>query len=303
MPFGLLGAGLTLKEFKCEFCKPELHYLRYVVNRRGLNVDPAKVSAVVDMPQSKGVRDYPNLRVRDGHVFKRVKRRDGEFDPEWKWVVPKGSRDELLKRYHDDTATSGHLCVYKTYHKIHNNHTWPRTRADVCRYVKRRPVCASVKSEPRSPAETMGSRPKVRERSRTGSRTPTSGTGRDKFARVGAKDIKGGTDAILEVHGSRPIPCVCVCAQRGEIRGCFPSATGVGETVEEDRNGWKNRPEGAPTVRCGGSRLLPRGSTTLGFSGSYFATLLGRSYPPGSHQKAGPHTGQPSAEDPESQEP
>jgi hypothetical protein len=104
---------------------------------------------------------YPNFRVRDGHVFKRVKRRDGEFDPEWKWVVPKGSRDELLKRYHDDTATSGHLCVYKTYHKIHNNHTWPRTRADVCRYVKRRPVCASVKSEPRSPAETMGSRPVI----------------------------------------------------------------------------------------------------------------------------------------------
>jgi hypothetical protein len=37
---------------------------------------------------------------------------------------------------------------------------------------------------------------KVRERSRTGSRTPTSGTGRDEFAREGAKGIKGGTDAI-----------------------------------------------------------------------------------------------------------
>ncbi|KAH0815109.1 hypothetical protein GEV33_007682 [Tenebrio molitor] len=41
---------------------------------------------------------------------------------------------------------------------------------------------------------------KVRERSSTGSRTPTSGTGRDEFAREGAKSIKGGTDAILEVH-------------------------------------------------------------------------------------------------------
>ncbi|KAH0808872.1 hypothetical protein GEV33_013919 [Tenebrio molitor] len=37
----------------------------------------------------------------------------------------------------------------------------------------------------------------------TGSRNPTSGTGRDEFARVGAKGIKDGTDAILEVHGSR----------------------------------------------------------------------------------------------------
>jgi hypothetical protein len=66
---------------------------------------------------------YPNFRVRDGHVFKRVNRRDGEFDPEWKWVVPNGSRDELLKRYHDDAATGGHLGVYKTYHKIHGSHT------------------------------------------------------------------------------------------------------------------------------------------------------------------------------------
>jgi hypothetical protein len=49
----LTKAGLTLKQSKCEFCKPELHYLGYVVNRQGLNVDPAKVSAVVDMPQPK----------------------------------------------------------------------------------------------------------------------------------------------------------------------------------------------------------------------------------------------------------
>jgi hypothetical protein len=41
-------------------------------------------------------------------------------------------------------------------------------------------------------------------------------------------------------HGSRfttDSVCVCVCAQRGEIRGCFLTATGVGEPVEEDRNG------------------------------------------------------------------
>jgi hypothetical protein len=31
---------------------------------------------------------------------------------------------------------------------------------------------------------------------------------------------------------------VCLCS-KGEIRGCFLSATGVGEPVEEDRSGWK----------------------------------------------------------------
>jgi hypothetical protein len=32
--------------------------------------------------------------------------------------------------------------------------------------------------------------------------------------------------------------CVCLCS-KGEIRGCFLSATGAGEPVEEDRSGWK----------------------------------------------------------------
>jgi hypothetical protein len=79
---------------------------------------------------------YSNFRVRDGQVFKKVKRRDGEPGANWKWVVARGSRAQLLKRYHDDAATGGHLGVYKTYHKLQNNHTWPRMRADVCRYVR-----------------------------------------------------------------------------------------------------------------------------------------------------------------------
>jgi hypothetical protein len=104
---------------------------------------------------------YSNFRVRDGQVFKKVKRRDGEPETNWKWIVPRGSRAQLLKRYHDDAATGGHLGVYKTYHKLQNNHTWPRMRADVCRYVRKCPVCASVKPEQRLPAGKMGSRPEI----------------------------------------------------------------------------------------------------------------------------------------------
>jgi hypothetical protein len=57
----LSKARLTLKESKCEFCQPELCYLGYVVNRQGLKVDPSKVSAVVDMPRPRGVRDVRRL--------------------------------------------------------------------------------------------------------------------------------------------------------------------------------------------------------------------------------------------------
>jgi hypothetical protein len=58
------------------------------------------------------------------------------------------------------------------------------------------------------------------------------------------KRYKGGTDAILGVLDKvlewfsvevydRIRVCLCLCS-KGEIRGCFLSATGAGEPVEED---------------------------------------------------------------------
>lgn len=46
----LIRAGLTLSRDKCKFCMPELKFLGYVVNQSGLNVDPDKVSAIVNVP-------------------------------------------------------------------------------------------------------------------------------------------------------------------------------------------------------------------------------------------------------------
>jgi hypothetical protein len=94
---------------------------------------------------------YPNYQTRDGHVFKKVTCRDGNKD----------RRKDILRRYHDDATTGGHLGVYTTHNKISNNHTWPRMKADVCRYIRRCPVCASVKPEQKYPVGTMGSRPEI----------------------------------------------------------------------------------------------------------------------------------------------
>jgi hypothetical protein len=52
---------------------------------------------------------YTNFRVHEGHVFKKVKRRDGETDSDWKWVVPKTrernySKDITTKRPREDTS-------------------------------------------------------------------------------------------------------------------------------------------------------------------------------------------------------
>lgn len=50
-------AGLTVNREKCNFCKPELKYLGYVVNSSGLLVDPAKVEAILQIPPPKNVTE------------------------------------------------------------------------------------------------------------------------------------------------------------------------------------------------------------------------------------------------------
>lgn len=50
-------AGLTLNKEKCQFCRPELQYLGYVVDVHGLHVDPSKVEAILQIPTPSKVAD------------------------------------------------------------------------------------------------------------------------------------------------------------------------------------------------------------------------------------------------------
>lgn len=54
-------AKITLNKEKCQFCRPELKYLGYVVSEKGLRVDPDKVKAIIDLPvpqSQKEVRQF-----------------------------------------------------------------------------------------------------------------------------------------------------------------------------------------------------------------------------------------------------
>ena len=53
--------GLTLNREKCQFCRPELKYLGYIVNRQGVSVDPAKVEAITGLTTPKSVRDVRRI--------------------------------------------------------------------------------------------------------------------------------------------------------------------------------------------------------------------------------------------------
>lgn len=57
----LKTANLTLKREKCKFCRNELDYLGYKINQQGLNVNPDKVRAIVDMPVPKNVKEVRRI--------------------------------------------------------------------------------------------------------------------------------------------------------------------------------------------------------------------------------------------------
>lgn len=57
----LVSAGLTLSADKCQFCRPELRYLGYVVDRQGLHVDPEKVTAIINIPPPSNTTEVRRL--------------------------------------------------------------------------------------------------------------------------------------------------------------------------------------------------------------------------------------------------
>lgn len=57
----LREAKLTVSFDKCQFCRPEMKYLGYVVDRNGLHVDPGKVKAMLELPVPKSVTEVRRI--------------------------------------------------------------------------------------------------------------------------------------------------------------------------------------------------------------------------------------------------
>lgn len=57
----LRAANLTVAKEKCQFCRPELRYLGYIVDCNGLHVDPEKVSAIINIPPPKTVSEVRRI--------------------------------------------------------------------------------------------------------------------------------------------------------------------------------------------------------------------------------------------------
>lgn len=104
---------------------------------------------------------YPNWRVRDNCLLKYVGENSlGLNDIQWKIVVPKTHRIQIIQKNHDD-PTSGHSGVFKTYNRISQLYYWPMMRSDITSYVKRCNVCIAHKPEQKLPLGLMSRRVEV----------------------------------------------------------------------------------------------------------------------------------------------
>lgn len=57
----LRDAKLTISIEKCHFCRPELKYLGYVVDKNGLHCDPDKVKAMLEIPPPNTVKEVRSV--------------------------------------------------------------------------------------------------------------------------------------------------------------------------------------------------------------------------------------------------
>ena len=103
----LQDSGITLNKDKCVFATNKLHYLGQVIDPDGIKKDPAKVKAIIEMPEPK---DVPDVRRFLGMVNQQMKflkdlaevtkpiRDLLKKDSEWTWDLPQKKAFEKLKQ-------------------------------------------------------------------------------------------------------------------------------------------------------------------------------------------------------------
>lgn len=105
---------------------------------------------------------YPQWKVENGLVYKVVPSNlpiQTNFD-EWKLLVPKPQRQEVIKSCHDP-ATCAHFGFFKTFSRVQEHYYWPKMRLDIIKYVRHCQVCASQKVASTARMGLMGSEKSV----------------------------------------------------------------------------------------------------------------------------------------------
>src|SRR5436190_161936 len=104
---------------------------------------------------------YPGWKIEENRVYFRrpnpVINQVVDDLEQWKLVLPKDSRLEVIREAHD-APQAGHLGVEKTYQRVAIRYFWPRMFKDIANYVRRCDTCQRAKVEQDVPAGLMGRR-------------------------------------------------------------------------------------------------------------------------------------------------
>lgn len=108
-------------------------------------------------------QQFPAFRVENGVLLKYVPNKHQLISNliEWKIVIPKTRRKEVLKECHDD-PTSAHLGSFKTFHKLSERYYWPKMRYDVANYVRSCDICQASKASSELRPGLMGKQKKIK---------------------------------------------------------------------------------------------------------------------------------------------
>lgn len=112
---------------------------------------------------SKDPIKYSQWRIIDGKLYKYIRSLFsslGEDTDNWKQVVPKDNRRDILSQMHDPPL-AGHTGVLKTYKRISEKYYWPKIKSDVAKFVRKCTVCAAHKSDQSGPKGFMTPQPKA----------------------------------------------------------------------------------------------------------------------------------------------
>lgn len=101
---------------------------------------------------------YPQFKVEDNVLFKFLPSKSplNTNDLDWKYVVPKSQRLQIIKDSHDPPHCA-HFGFYKTLRRLQQYYYFPKMRCDVLKFVKSCKICQSQKLSNSTRLGLMGS--------------------------------------------------------------------------------------------------------------------------------------------------
>lgn len=111
---------------------------------------------------NKNPDSYSLWRVENGILYKYVTTKFWSCvnSIDWKMVVPRNLRQEVLQQCHD-SPLAAHMGFKKTYSRISEEYYWPQMRRDILTYINKCQICSSQKSPNKARPGLMGKEKEV----------------------------------------------------------------------------------------------------------------------------------------------